>query len=134
LGDKAAFIQGCLEEAKQKPEWDQPWGQVNELRIKHPFGQAGGLLGRFFNPAPMRIPGSARAIRVLTGTHGQSMRMVVDLADPEAARLVLPLGVSGHLGSRQRTDQAKAWGLGDPDGVGTRLHQGARQTLTFSAN
>lgn len=134
LGDKAAFIQACLAEAKGDREWNRPWGQVNELRIRHPFGHGGGLLGWLFNPAPQRIPGSAKSIRVMTGTHGQSMRMVVDLADLEATRLVVPLGVSGHLGSAHRTDQTAAWCQGDPQGQQTKLHQPARQTLTFAPN
>jgi penicillin amidase len=132
LGDKAAFIQACLAEASQRPEWNLPWGQVNELRIRHPFGLGGGLAGWLFNPAPMRLPGSARSIRVLTGTHGQSLRMVADLADLEATRLVLPLGVSAHLGSRHREDQTEAWRQGDPEGRLTRLQQPAQQTLIFA--
>lgn len=131
LGDKTAFIEACLAEATQRPEWNQPWGQVNELRIRHPFGLSGGLAGWLFNPAPMRLPGSARSIRVLTGTHGQSMRMVTDLAQLEATRLVLPLGVSAHLGSRHREDQAGAWRQGDPEGGLTRLQQPAQKTLVF---
>ena len=79
----------------------------------------------------MQLPGSARSIRVQTGTHGQSMRMVVDLAHLEATRLVLPLGVSGHLGSKHREDQAEAWRRGDPDGELTRLQQPAQKTLVF---
>lgn len=134
LGDKAAFTQACLREAMAQPEWNRPWGQVNELRIKHPFGHGGGLLGWVFNPAAQRIPGSAKSIRVMTGTHGQSMRMVVDLSDLDATRLVIPLGLSGHLGSAHRTDQAAAWCVGDPRGQQTKLHQPARQTLTFAPN
>ncbi len=131
LGDKAAFTQACLDEAQSDLDWNRPWGQVNELRIKHPFGHGGGVLGWVFNPAPQRIPGSAKSIRVMTGTHGQSMRMVVDLSDLDATRLVVPLGVSGHLGSGHRTDQAEAWCQGDPQGQRIQLHQPARQTLSF---
>lgn len=131
LGDKAAFVQACLAEARSQPDWNQPWGRVNELRIKHPFGLGSGLLGWIFNPAPQRIPGSAKSIRVISGTHGQSMRMVVDLADLDATRLVIPLGLSGHLGSSHREDQAKAWCQGDPESRRTRLHQPAQTSLTF---
>ena len=67
----------------------------------------------------------------MNGIHAQSMRMVVDWADPEATRLVLPLGESGHLGSRHRTDQTQDWVAGDPDGVRTRLRQAAAAWLTF---
>lgn len=122
LGDKAVFVQACLAEAQQRPDWNRPWGQVNELRIKHPFGLGGGPLAWLFNPAPMRLPGASRAIRVADGSHGQSLRMVVDLADLEATRLVIPLGASAHLGSGHREDQAEAWRQGDPEGTRTRLH------------
>lgn len=131
LGDKAAFVQACLGEAMARPDWNRPWGVVNELRMKHPFGYGGGLLGWLFNPAPRQLPGAARAIRVLTGTHGQSMRMVVDLADLDATRLALPLGQSGHLGDRHRGDQTRAWAEGDPEGKTTKLHQKAVETLIF---
>jgi penicillin amidase len=134
LGDKAEFLRACLAEARDQPDWNQLWGVVNELRIKHPFGLSGGPLGWIFNPPPQRIPGSARAIRVLTGTHGQSMRMVVDLADLEATRLAIPLGVSAHLGSAHRGDQTRDWCQGDPEGQRTRLHQTPGRWLTFTPN
>jgi acyl-homoserine lactone acylase PvdQ len=47
---------------------------------------------------------------------------VVDFADPEATTLVLPLGVSGHLGSPHREDAMGDWLDGDLDGTRTRLH------------
>ncbi|MBK9796922.1 MAG: penicillin acylase family protein [Holophagaceae bacterium] len=131
LGDKAAFLRASLAEARQRPEWNRPWGEVNELKIRHPFGLSGGLAGWLFNPAPMRLPGSARSIRVMTGTHGQSLRLVVDLADLDATRLVIPLGLSGHLGSSHREDQAQAWRQGDPTGERTQLHQPPQRKLTF---
>jgi hypothetical protein len=31
--------------------------------------------------------------------------------------------VSGHLGSRHRTDQTQDWVAGDPEGQRTRLHK-----------
>lgn len=133
LGDKEAFVQGCLREARASADWDRPWTQVNELRMNHPFGLKGGLLGWVFNPPKVRVPGSAKSIRVLSGVHGQSMRMVVDFLDLESTRLVLPLGQSGHLGSPHRTDQLTAWMEGDPEGLRTRLHQPARRRLDFES-
>lgn len=131
LGDKAAFLKACLEEAKTSPEWGRPWPEVNQLSMRHPFGLSGGMLGWIFNPPTVQIPGSAKSIRVLSGTHGQSMRMVVDLSDLDRTRLVLPLGESGHLGSPHRTDQLKAWADGDPEGQRTRLHQPSRTRMLF---
>lgn len=125
LGDKQAFLEACLKEAKASPNWNKPWGEVNEVRMKHPFGLGGGILGWIFNPKPARLSGSTKSIRVVSRDFGQSMRMVVDLADLDATRLVLPLGESGHLGSRHRLDQYGDWQKGDPEGQRTRLHQGA---------
>lgn len=121
LGDKAALMAASLQDARARPEWDRAWGRANEVRMRHPFGLGGGVLGWLFNPPAVRIPGSARAIRVMSGTHGQSMRMVVDLADLDATRLVIPLGVSGHLGSVHRADQSRDWREGDAEGRRTRL-------------
>lgn len=131
LGDKQAFLDACLKEAKASPNWNKPWGEVNEVRMKHPFGLGGGILGWIFNPKPARLSGSTKSIRVVSRDFGQSMRMVVDLADLDATRLVLPLGQSGHLGSSHRLDQYADWQEGDPEGRRTRLHQPAVATRTF---
>ncbi len=131
LGDKHAFLDECLKEAKASPTWNKPWGEVNEVRMKHPFGLGGGILGWIFNPKPARLSGSTKSIRVVSRDFGQSMRMVVDLADLDATRLVLPLGESGHLGSKHRLDQYEAWQKGDPEAQRTRLHQGAVATRVF---
>ena len=50
------------------------------------------------------------------------MRFVVDFSDPEATTLVLPLGVSGHLGSSHRQDELRDWLEGDVGGGQTHLH------------
>jgi penicillin amidase len=131
LGSKQAFLDECLREAKASPNWNKPWGEVNEVRMKHPFGLGGGILGWIFNPKPARLSGSSKSIRVVSRDFGQSMRMVVDLADLDATRLVLPLGQSGHLGSKHRLDQYGDWKAGDPEGQRTRLHQEAVGTRVF---
>jgi penicillin amidase len=125
LGDKQAFLRNSFEELKSSPNWNKLWGEVNEVRIKHPLGLGGGILGWLFNPKPARLSGSSKSIRVVSRDFGQSMRMVVDLADLDATRLVLPLGQSGHLGSKHRLDQYADWQQGDPEGKRTRLHQPA---------
>jgi penicillin amidase len=131
LGDKQAFLYACLKEAQASPNWNKPWGEVNEVRMKHPFGLSGGILGWIFNPKPARLSGSSKSIRVVSQDFGQSMRMVVDLADLDATRLVLPLGQSGHLGSKHRLDQYGDWQKGDPEGTRTRLKQGSVATRVF---
>ncbi|MBK8725125.1 MAG: penicillin acylase family protein [Holophagaceae bacterium] len=131
LGDKKTFLEECLKEAQASLNWNKPWGEVNEVRMKHPFGLSGGVLGWLFNPKPARLSGSNKSIRVVSRDFGQSMRMVVDLADLDATRLVLPLGQSGHLGSAHRLDQYADWQHGDPEGTRTRLHQGAVASRVF---
>ncbi len=131
LGDKQAFLEECLKEAKASPNWNKPWGEVNEVRIQHPLGLGGGILGWIFNPKPARLSGSTKSIRVVSRDFGQSMRMVVDLADLDATRLVLPLGQSGHLGSKHREDQYLDWQKGDPEGKRTRLRQPAASLRVF---
>ena len=101
---------------------DGAWGRRNRLEVTHPFGTSGGLLGWVFNPPSPPLSGCDRCVRVATPQFGQSMRLVVDFADPDATTLVLPLGVSGHLWSPHRLDQLGDWLGGDPDGTRTLLH------------
>jgi penicillin amidase len=98
------------------------WGERNKLDLKHPFGRGGGLLGALFNPPSPSLSGCSRCVRVATPHFGQSMRFVVDFSDPEATTLVLPLGVSGHLGSSHRQDELNDWLDGDLDGRHSHLH------------
>jgi penicillin amidase len=124
LGDKAALIARAQAQAEATLK-DLPaktWGAFNETKIHHPFGLGGGLLAWLFDPPQAEQSGCTTCVRVGRPTHGQSMRMVVDLADPDATTLVLPLGQSGHLGSRHRLDQREDWLRGDTAGR-TRLHQ-----------
>jgi penicillin amidase len=119
LGDRDAVLRTAV----QAVRLDGPtWGERNRLRITHPFGRSGGILGLLFNPPSPGLAGCNRCVRVATPYFGQSMRMVVDFADPEATTLVLPLGVSGHLGSAHRQDGLDDWLGGDLDGARTRLH------------
>lgn len=69
--------------------------------------------------------GSALSVRVTGPAFGQSMRLLVDWTDPDATSLVIPLGVSGHLGSPHRLDQLEDGLKGDPAGSRTRLHPSA---------
>jgi penicillin G amidase len=119
LGDRDTVLRTAV----QAVRLDGPtWGERNRLDIAHPFGRSGGLLGFLFNPPSPGLAGCDRCVRVATPHFGQSMRLVVDFADPEATTLVLPLGVSGHLGSAHRQDAMEDWLTGDLDGTRTRLH------------
>jgi penicillin amidase len=117
LGDRDAVLGAAVRDVAL----EGTWGERNRLDVQHPFGRAGGPLAWIFNPPQPALSGCDRCVRVATPHFGQSMRFVVDFSDPDATTLVLPLGVSGHLGSRHRTDQQRDWLEGDLDGARTRL-------------
>lgn len=134
LGDRAQFLRDA---AARADGWlaSQPanWGAFDALHIVHPFGRAGGALGLLFNPPSAPQSGAPRTVRVARPAFGQSMRMIVDMANPLATTLVIPLGVSGHLGSAHRFDQQRDWLQGDPAGERTRLLQPAvGRAMTFN--
>lgn len=114
---------------KDPADWE--WGQVHQLRLKHPV--LGGdtvpeLVRRLVNPAPVPVPGGSAVVNAMgydaaarddlgrtdfSVTAGPSMRMVVDLADRDASTWVAGPGNSGHPGSSRYTDQLRAWAQGE---------------------
>ncbi len=96
------------------------WGEANRLAVRHPLGRLPGL-SWLFDPPSFPQSGAGGTPRVATPTYGQSMRLLVDWGAPEETTLVIPFGVSGHVGSPHRTDQLAAWRAGDPAGTRTRL-------------
>jgi penicillin amidase len=127
LGDKGSAMKLVVEKALRavaevqgldRARWS--WGAQNRLKARHPLGFVPGL-SRLFDAPAVPLSGAAAVPRVQTPTFGQSMRFVVDWGEPEAATLVVPFGVSGHLGSAHRMDQFPFWKDGDPAGSATRL-------------
>ena len=127
LGEKAAFLTAAADEAVAglaKRHGDDPakwsWGEANRLSVRHPLGRVPGLSWLFDPPRPVQsgAPGTPRAA---SPAFGQSLRWIVDWGTPDAATLVVPFGVSGHVGSPHRLDQLAPWSAGDPEGVATRL-------------
>ena len=125
LGDRAQFLTAAAARADLwlREQRAADWGTWNALHIVHPFGRAGGLLGLLFNPPGAPQAGASRTVRVARPAFGQSMRLVVDWSAPLATTLVIPLGVSGHVGNAHRSDQQRDWLQGDPSGEDTRLSQ-----------
>jgi penicillin amidase len=127
LGDKASAMKLVVEEALRsiagaqglsRAAWS--WGASNRLNARHPLGRLPGLSWVFDAPS-VPMPGASGVPRVQTPAFGQSMRFIVDWGDPGAATLVVPFGVSGHVGSPHRMDQFPYWKDGDPSGAATRL-------------
>ncbi len=127
LGDKQeALSEAARQTRMQMEKGPKTWGEYDRLDIQHPIGRAGGLLGWLFNPPRIMQSGANHTIRVAKPDFGQSMRFIVDWGDPDATTLVVPLGVSGHIGSGHRHDQLKNWRQGDPFGQITRIKQDSR--------
>lgn len=138
LGPKAGFVKGAWDDTltelearngRERSRWK--WGEANRLAVRHPLGRVPGL-SWLFDPPSFPQNGASGVVRVATPTFGQSMRFVVDWGAPEEATLVVPFGVSGHVGSRHRLDQLPFWRTGDPQGLATRLSRPARKTAAFT--
>jgi len=129
LGDKGAVLKLVVEESVRelsaaygldRAKWT--WGEANRLTARHPLGLVPGL-GLVFDPPHVPMPGGSGVPRVSTPSFGQSMRFLVDWGAPDAATLVVPFGVSGHVGSPHRMDEFPFWRNGDPSGAATRLEK-----------
>jgi penicillin amidase len=138
LGPKESFVKKAVADAlaglerrygKDRAKW--AWGGVNRLAVRHPLGRVPGL-SWLFDPPSAPQAGSPTCVKASSPTYGQSMRFIVDWGDPSATTLVIPFGVSGHVGSPYRTDQLETWLHGDPGGKTTRLaREPLGQPLTF---
>lgn len=127
LGARRGLVRAAFEAAladlgsrfgKDEARWR--WGDANRLAVKHPLGRLPGLAW-LFDPPSLRQSGAGGTPRVATPTFGQSMRFVVDWGTPDETTLVVPFGVSGHVGSPHRSDQLALWREGDPTGARTRF-------------
>jgi penicillin amidase len=97
--------------------WD--WGDVHPASFSHPIWSRVPLVGGWLSVA---IPdkGSFDTIdnatmfaggesQPFTAVHGSSMRMIVDMADPAAARFMVAPGQSGNLLSSHYRDLLTPW-------------------------
>jgi penicillin amidase len=98
------------------------FGRAHRLVYQHPFASAlPPWVARRLAFGPVGLPGELHTLDVawfpLRGdgydvTQIPSARFIVDLASPDASRLVLPLGQSGQLFDRHGSDQMSAWSTG----------------------
>jgi penicillin amidase len=99
------------------------FGKVHHLAYDHAFASAlPPSIARRLAIGPVGLPGEWHTLNVagfpLRGerydvTQIPSARLIVDLSDPDATRLVLPLGQSGQLFDRHAKDQLRAWSKGE---------------------
>ncbi len=98
------------------------WGGLHRLVYKHLLaGALPATVARRLDYGPVALPGEWHTLAVagfpLRGPSydvidAPSARLIVDLGNPDASRLVLPLGQSGQLFDRHAQDQLRAWSTG----------------------
>ena len=95
-------------------EWQ--WGRLHTVTFGHVFG-SNKLLSGFFNVGPFPVGGSHATINVgqyflahpFQSAVGPSMRQVMNLADIDDSRTVLPPGQSGQVFTSHYKDQIPLW-------------------------
>jgi penicillin amidase len=104
---------------KEVDSWE--WGRVHFVEHVHPIGRKKPF-NMFFNAGPYPVPGGPEVINqiamplnaegVYKATYGPAMRIVLDFADIENSKSILPTGQSGNVMSRHYYDQAIMYNTG----------------------
>jgi penicillin amidase len=114
-----ALLDATADLARRGYDLDAPWGALHALTLKHPLGAA-RLLSPAFDRGPFPMPGGPYSVCSGQYRHaapgpmvvGQSYLQVVDMADPEGGRMIVPGGQSGHVGSKHYDDLTPLWRAG----------------------
>ncbi|HEX6851149.1 MAG TPA: penicillin acylase family protein [Candidatus Polarisedimenticolaceae bacterium] len=114
-----AIARVVAEDGGDPSRWS--YGTRHRLLYRHPGSDAAPALAPLLDVGPVELPGDSHTVGVAgLGLGSRTMavrgiasaRLIVDLGDPDASRLVLPLGQSGNLFDRHRDDQLEAWAGG----------------------
>ena len=117
------------------------WGEVHELTLHHPASST-PWTRRAYARGPYEVAGGPFSVCSGQYSHirparvygGASLRFVVDLAQPEHGRMIMPGGQSERPGSRHYNDMTARWLIND--GIAMRLRdepeEGSAWTLTPS--
>ncbi|HEU5485565.1 MAG TPA: penicillin acylase family protein [Microlunatus sp.] len=99
------------------------WGKLHRVTLTHQtLGSSGiGLLERIFNRGDWSVGGGPAVVNAMAFDDtrgygvvaGPTMRMVVDLDDPDASQWINQSGTSGHAFHPNYDDQAPLWVRGD---------------------
>jgi len=107
---------------------DKTWGDYHRTRLAHPLGMV-PIFGRSYVFGEFPADGSSTTVyksaHAITNeehftTFGANARFVVDLADPDANRVVLLGGQDGWMGSDRLLDQVDLWQAGEAISVPLR--------------
>ncbi|MCX7984198.1 MAG: penicillin acylase family protein [Bacteroidetes bacterium] len=112
VGDALAFLESKL--GGEVKEWQ--WGRIHTITFNHIFS-VHSLLARVFNIGAFEVGGTHSTINVgyytLTNPFacsvGPSMRQIINLADVNDTRVVLPPGESGQVFHPHYSDQVHLW-------------------------
>ena len=94
------------------------WGKVHQTRPRHPLSRVFSELAPLLDPPPVAAGGDGDTPQQ-GGSWGPDRftlvslsvnRYIDDPADWRRSRWIVPLGASGHPGSRHYADQATLWG------------------------
>lgn len=96
-----------LTKAHGKPGKSWEWGQVKKMEIRHLTRQEAFSSGNF------ETGGTGSTVNALTGGHGPSWRMVVQMGPTVQGYGILPGGQSGNPGSFFYDDMLKTWQKGE---------------------
>jgi penicillin G amidase len=86
-----------------------PYYEKNRWASQHPFVSRIPLVGGAFAVDTPVQYGWRGVVRVEQPTFGASVRLVWDLGDPAASTWSLPVGQSGHIGSKHFRDLQQDW-------------------------
>jgi penicillin amidase len=119
-------LAGAWDEAARRLGPDPPgwrWGALHRVTLFHALGRGPGQISRLLdwlfglNRGPFPVPGDGMTVNLAAFSlvspfevaAGPSLRQIVDLADPEASRWILPGGASGDPRSPHYADQVEDW-------------------------
>jgi penicillin amidase len=97
-----------------RPLAECTWGDLNRVRIQHPFGKAIPLLSRWLDLPARQLPGDSNMPRVQGQSFGASQRLVVSPGHEDEAIFHMPGGQSGHFLSPFYTAGHRDWEEGRP--------------------
>jgi penicillin G amidase len=107
----AALEEGAKGQGSNVPGWR--YGAWNQLLIPNPVAGRLPLVGRYFNIGPVWMSGSPTSVKQTTRRLGPSLRMVVDLSNPDNSLMNITIGQSGHYLSKHYSDQWPKYYVGE---------------------
>lgn len=97
------------------------WGDIHKVTFKHLFAGKSKILDKLINIGPFSIGGDQTTLFNTSFKYegnfenflGPSMRQIVNMANLENSKIVIPGGQSGNIGHKNYKDQALLWLFGE---------------------